>query len=69
MPRQVNLEEAQSHLPDLVEAAKHGETVTICQNNRPVAQLIPVGMTKRRPKFGSAAGLVIVAKDFDAPLW
>jgi len=68
MTRQVNLEEAQSHLPDLVEAAKHGETVIIAQDNHPVVQLTRVAPIKRHAQFGSAAGLVIMAKDFDSPL-
>lgn len=68
MTRQVNLEEAQSHLLDLVEAAKHGETVIIAQDNHPVVQLTRVTPIKRHAQFGSATGLVIMAKDFDAPL-
>ena len=68
MTRQVTLDEAQSQLPDLVEAAKKGETIVIKKNDQPVAQLVAVPPAPRRAKFGSAAGLLVVADDFDAPV-
>ena len=68
MLRQVTLSEAQTHLPDLVEAVKKGETVLIAENNLPVARLVPVKQIGRHPQFGSARGLIAVADDFDAPI-
>ena len=68
MTRQVTLDEAQTQLPELVEAVKKGETIVIAQNDQPVVQLIAITPAKRHAQFGSAAGLVVVAEDFDAPL-
>lgn len=68
MTRQVTLDEAQIQLPALVEAAKNGETIVIAQNDQPVVQLVAVVSAKRHAQFGSAAGLVVIADDFDAPL-
>jgi antitoxin (DNA-binding transcriptional repressor) of toxin-antitoxin stability system len=68
MTRQVTLEEAQTQLPVLVEAAKQGETIVIAQNDQPVVQLVAVPPIKRQAQFGSATGLVVMADDFDAPL-
>jgi len=33
-----------------------------------VVQLVPIEPPKRRPQFGSARGLIVLAEDFDAPL-
>jgi prevent-host-death family protein len=68
MPQLISLKEAQTRLPDLVEAVKHGETIFIAENDRPVARLVPVVPVARQPRFGSARGLLEIADDFDAPL-
>jgi prevent-host-death family protein len=68
MTRLVTIDEAQIHLSDLVEAVKNGETILIAQNNQPVVQMVAVHAAKRHAQFGSAAGLLVVAADFDAPL-
>lgn len=68
MTRQVTLNEARTHLSDLVEAAKKGETILIAEGDNPVVQLIRVAPPKRRAQFGSAKGMVRLADDFDAPL-
>ena len=68
MTRQVTLDEAQIHLSELVEAVKNGETILIAQNNQPVVRMVAVRAAKRHAQFGSAAGLLVVADDFDAPV-
>jgi antitoxin (DNA-binding transcriptional repressor) of toxin-antitoxin stability system len=65
---QVSLNEAKTRLLDLVEAAIKGEKVLIVKEDRQMVQLVPVEPPKRRPQFGSAKGLVVMADDFDAPL-
>ncbi len=65
---QVSLDEARARLLDLIEAALRGEDVFILGEDRRLVQLVPVEMPRRRPRFGSARGLVMVADDFDAPL-
>jgi len=65
---QVSLEEAKTHLPNLINVAVGGEDVFIIQNNRQMVQLLPVAKPRRRPQFGSARGLIAMADDFDAPL-
>jgi len=68
MARQVEMDEAQARLPDLIEAAIRGEEVFIQKNAKQAVQLVPVEASERRPRFGSAKGLVVMADDFDAPL-
>ncbi len=65
---EVKLDQAKSILPALIRAAIEGEKVLIFKNEEQVVQLVPVTPPKRRPQFGSAKGLVLMAKDFDAPL-
>jgi prevent-host-death family protein len=65
---QVDIQEAKTRLPDLVEAAMSGIEVVITQGNRPVVKLVPLALNKPRPRFGSAAGLIVMSEDFDAPL-
>jgi prevent-host-death family protein len=64
---QVDLEEAKTHLPDLVEAAMSGIEVVLTQDNRPVVKLVPLAPSMPHPRFGSAAGLITMSEDFDAP--
>lgn len=61
---QVSLEEAKGRLLDLVEAVLRGETVVIFKNQCEAVQIVPLA----RRQFGSAAGLVVITDDFDAPL-
>ncbi|HEY0604402.1 MAG TPA: hypothetical protein VGD58_15885 [Herpetosiphonaceae bacterium] len=63
----VTLDEAQTRLVDLVEAAISGETVVITKDGQHI-QLVPMPPQSRRPQFGSARGQIWMADDFDAPL-
>jgi prevent-host-death family protein len=64
----VDIDEAKTHLSDLVEAAMKGVEVVITRGDRPVVKLVPLPSAKPRPRFGSAAGLITTSDDFDAPL-
>jgi prevent-host-death family protein len=44
---QVDLEEAKTHLPDLVEAAISGIEVVLTKDDRPVVKLVPLAPTER----------------------
>ena len=64
----VDIDAAKTHLPDLVEAAMKGVEVVITRADRPIVKLVPLPSAKPRPRFGSAAGLITMSNDFDAPL-
>lgn len=66
--QQVNIEDAKTQLPDLIDAAVNGEEVVIAKDEQHVVRLVPVGREKPRPQFGSAKGLITMSDDFDAPL-
>ena len=65
--QQVKLDEAKMRLPDLIEAAIEGEDVVIVKDDRQPVQLVPVELPERRPHFGSAKGLIVMADDFAPP--
>ncbi|MGZ3665382.1 MAG: type II toxin-antitoxin system Phd/YefM family antitoxin [Ktedonobacterales bacterium] len=65
---QVTPDEAKSRLLELIEAALHGETVLIAEDETHVVQLVPVSRAKRQRKAGSAKGTIQMSPDFDAPL-
>lgn len=64
----IGVQEAQGRLRDLIDDAIQGRDVFIVKNSSEVVRLVPVEPPKRRPKFGSAKGLIELAADFDAPL-
>lgn len=65
---QVNLEEAKTRLPDLIDAAVGGEEIIISKDDQPLVRLVPILRVKSHPQFGSARGLIAISDDFDAPL-
>jgi prevent-host-death family protein len=64
----VNVHEAKTHLSKLLERVMGGEEVIIARAGRPVARLVPIEEKPARRVPGSAAGRVVIAPDFDAPL-
>ncbi|MDT7778609.1 MAG: hypothetical protein QOC99_1121 [Acidobacteriota bacterium] len=65
---QVNIEEAKTNLPDLIDAAVNGEEVIIAKDEQCLVKLVPVSRAKSRPQFGSAKGLITMSEDFEEPL-
>lgn len=51
MTRVVNVHEAKTHMSRLLEEVRSGEEVVIAKAGKPVARLVPLGVTggKRRP--------------------
>jgi len=66
--QQVNLEEAKTQLPDLIDAAVGGEEIIIAKDPHHLVRLVPVPTTKPHPQFGSAKGLLTMSNKFDEPL-
>jgi len=67
---QIELAELSKHLPTVLDSALAGEVVLITQQQKPVLQLtlieeVPADKPKPRRRRGSAAGLVVIAADFD----
>ncbi|MFO0812518.1 MAG: DUF2281 domain-containing protein [Gemmatales bacterium] len=64
----VTLQEAQTHLPDLLDRLQPGEECTITQAGVPLAQIKKAEPTSWRCQAGSAKGKIRIAPDFDEPL-
>ena len=64
----VSIQEAQNHLPQLIQELRPGEEFTITQHGQPLAHVKKVERTSWPCKAGSAAGKIHLAADFDAPL-
>ncbi len=65
---QVNIEEAITKLPDLIDATLSGEEIIIAKDPQRIVRLVPVSASKPRPQFGSAKGMITMSDDFDEPL-
>jgi prevent-host-death family protein len=66
--RYVELTQAQTDLPQLIEAAAKGEEVIITHAAQPVAKLVSLARRTGDLQYGSAKGLVTFSEDFDEPL-
>ncbi len=76
----ITLQNAQTSLADLVHGLAPGKEVTITENDRPVARLVPVSAAELPPTTlispnwpgypyaGSCEGLFVVPDDFKEPL-
>ena len=64
----VDIHEAQTHLSQLLARVRMGEEVIIAEAGQPIARLVPVFERPVERVPGSAAGQVVIAPDFDAPL-
>ncbi len=66
---QVTLQEAQSHLSELIEKLAPGEGVTITKDDRPVARLVMVPLTETpRPIPGRCQGMLTILAEDDEHL-
>lgn len=64
MIKTIEVQEAGKHLKELVSLVVKGEHIVLSENDKPIAQLIPI------PKriAGLHAGEIWSSDDFDAPL-
>ncbi len=64
----VNIDEAKTHLSQLLNRALRGEEVIIAKAGKPVARLVPFEEAPARRRPGTARGTISISPDFDAPL-
>lgn len=65
---QLDISQAKSDLPNLLDLAIKGEEIVITQDDKPVAKISPIAPVLRPLKRGSAKGKVWMSDDFDEPL-
>lgn len=66
--RKVDIADAGSQLPELVEAALAGEEVVITRGDKPIVRLLSLPQQLPTRRLGTLAGKIRTANDFDAPL-
>ncbi len=66
----INLTEAKAHLGQYVAKASAGEIITICERNKPLAELHPAHLSfrPRKLKMGSLKSQFQVPDDFNEPV-
>ena len=60
--------EAKTNLSALLEKVRNGKTFFITKRGQAVAELRPVSIPSRRPRFGCDRHRVVISADFDAPI-
>lgn len=62
----INIHEAKTHLSRYAKRVKAGETIILCDRNKPFAEIRPISETKpnRQRKLGQMQGCVKFAPDF-----
>ncbi len=66
----INLHEAKARLSHYARLVKAGETVILCDRNKPFAEIRPIGEAARRKpkrKLGLMKGLFPCPSNFNAP--
>ena len=67
-PKEIGAFEAKTRLSELLEQVRKGTVFLITRRGRPIAELRPVNLPERRPRFGCDRGRVSLGADFDAPV-
>jgi prevent-host-death family protein len=65
----LNIFEAKTNLSRYLRRVQAGETITLCKNGEPVAQIIPLKPKKKKSGLGLAIDKILwISDDFDKPL-
>ncbi len=66
--QQIEISDLQNQIAVLLNAINKGEEVVFMRATTPIAKVVNLAQNKKRRKAGSAAGQIVMAPDFDAPL-
>ena len=65
----LDIQEAQAHLSEHVAKLKPGDRIVLCDQNRPVAEILPISASVTQPRpAGLGKGLAQVPSSFFDPL-
>jgi len=64
----VSIAEAKNRLPELIRAVESGEKIVITRHGRPVAQLAPAPIRRRRVRLGAMKDRIRLRPGWDAPV-
>jgi antitoxin (DNA-binding transcriptional repressor) of toxin-antitoxin stability system len=67
----VNIHQAKTHLSRYARRVKAGETMLLCERNRPFAELRPLPPGRNKPvrerRMGQDVGALVLPEDWDSP--
>lgn len=66
----INIHEAKTHLSRYAKRVKAGETIVLCDRNKPFAEIRPYGKAAAKPakrRMGQDEGKIILTDDWDSP--
>jgi prevent-host-death family protein len=64
----VSVAEAKDRLPELIRAVEAGEKIVITRHGRPVAQLAPAPITRRRVRLGAMKDRIRLRPGWEVPI-
>jgi antitoxin (DNA-binding transcriptional repressor) of toxin-antitoxin stability system len=64
----VNIQDAKTHLSRYARRVKAGETIILCERNKPIAEIRPIPTARRKVRLGLFKGQFQVPEDFNEPL-
>ena len=64
----VNIQEAKTHLSRYAKRVKAGETIILCERNRPIAEIRPIVAPNNKVRLGLYEGQIQISEDFNEPL-
>ena len=64
----INIQEAKTHLSRYAKRVKAGETLILCERNKPIAEIRPIAASKRKVRLGLFKDQIGMADDFNDPL-
>jgi antitoxin (DNA-binding transcriptional repressor) of toxin-antitoxin stability system len=64
----INIQQAKTHLSRYAKRVKAGETIVLCERNRPIAEIRPIPSTRKKVRLGLFKGAFRVPDDFNDPL-
>ena len=66
----INIQEAKTHLSRYARRVKGGETIILCERNKPIAEIrpLPSAAKKKKVRLGLFKALFTVPEDFNDPL-
>ncbi len=65
---EVSTAEAKNRLTELIRIAEGGEQVVITRHGRPVAQIAPPPVTRKKPVLGGMKGRIRFLPGWDEPI-
>ncbi len=64
----LNVHEAKTHLSRYLKKVANGETIVLCKNGEPIAQIVPLPVKSRKGMLGFAKRMGKMTEKFFEPL-